>query len=257
MPLFVPYFFLFCLCICCIPSSGTTAGQRATPSHPVQAATPAPLISQQQFISAFHATGYPVPVNASSHFSYFLQALHDAHVTTVLETAMLLTHILWESGGLRYKVELACQTTQCPGQYHDTVSLPGRYYYGRGYIQLSWGKNYLAASKAMFDDDRLLRTPNLVAVDESLAWRSAGWFWSVNVHPRLAVLSRFGVTTLAVNPIECTNKPLYVTASKRYSIFVTIANTFGVHAAALPGPYGCYPVARNGSPYYGSSRSGR
>jgi chitinase len=50
---------------------------------------------------------------------------------------MFLAQILHESGGLRYKRELACINTGCPNDYQITgPGIPGKRYYGRGYIQL-------------------------------------------------------------------------------------------------------------------------
>jgi hypothetical protein len=51
---------------------------------------------------------------------------------------MFLAQICHESGGLQYKRELACLITQCPYSYPSTpgIGYPGKYYYGRGYIQL-------------------------------------------------------------------------------------------------------------------------
>ena len=46
--------------------------------------------------------------------------------------------------------------------YQTPNDVPGQYYYGRGYMQLSWQYNYLAASKDLYGDDRLARNPDQV-----------------------------------------------------------------------------------------------
>ena len=76
--------------------------------------------------------------------------------------------------------------------YVDTGSVtyppaPGRSYYGRGVIQLSWNYNYGAFNHWLFDNglladviterDTLLRFPNLVAENGALSILSGIWFW--------------------------------------------------------------------------------
>lgn len=112
---------------------------------------------------------------------------------------MALTQFLHESDGLRAKREYRCEVTGCPGEYEtpgqDLFSLvevalefliifsgcdaPNQHYFGRGYIQLSWCYNYRAASHDLFNDDRLISDPDMVAREENLAWNTAYWFWKV------------------------------------------------------------------------------
>jgi len=92
---------------------------------------------------------------------------------------MFLSQILWESGGLRYKRELICVKSGCPGVYDHSVGVKGQEYYGRGYIQLTHSYNYKAASLALFNDLRLINDPDMVANNEDVAWATAAWFWKV------------------------------------------------------------------------------
>lgn len=94
---------------------------------------------------------------------------------------MALTQFMHESGGLRFRREIACEQTGCPDHYRTPgCDAPGQFYFGRGYIQLTWcGYNYRPFSMDYFGDDRLRFTPDLVASNENLAWDSAFWFWSV------------------------------------------------------------------------------
>ena len=59
-------------------------------------------------------------------------------ISSKTEAAMFLAQIMHESIGLKFKKEIACQNTGCPDSYHITpgIGIPGKFYYGRGYIQL-------------------------------------------------------------------------------------------------------------------------
>lgn len=52
----------------------------------------------------------------------------------------------------------------------------GRWFMGRGLIQITGRTNYTAASRALFGDDRLIRNPRLLEVPE-YAVKSACWWW--------------------------------------------------------------------------------
>jgi chitinase len=77
---------------------------------------------------------------------------------------------------------------------------PGKGYFGRGPIQISWNYNYGPCGQAIGYD--LLNFPETVANDASVAFKTALWFWMNNVH---SVLSQgFGATIRAINgAIEC------------------------------------------------------
>lgn len=59
---------------------------------------------------------------------------------------------------------------------------PGKKYFGRGPIQLSWNYNYGQAGKALGVD--LLSQPELVATDATLSWKTALWFWMTAQSPK-------------------------------------------------------------------------
>ncbi|CAG7684261.1 unnamed protein product, partial [Allacma fusca] len=96
---------------------------------------------------------------------------------------MALAQFLYESDGLRAKREYACEVDNCAGQYTTPwCDIDGEHYYGRGYIQLTWCYNYLAASRDLYGADWLIWDPDVVGRDDSVAWDTAFWFWRVNVH---------------------------------------------------------------------------
>lgn len=122
----------------------------------------------------------------------------------LVEQAMLLANLIWESTGFQYKEEIACKGTRRP-----TARCPYGRYYGRGYIQLSWVQNYRTASQEIYGDDRLVQVPELVAKEDG-AWRTAVWYWKWAVRPRLAdhdalASLAFGHAVRAINgALECT-----------------------------------------------------
>lgn len=78
-----------------------------------------------------------------------------------------------------------------PGNYCDSGSTeypcqPGRSYHGRGPLQLSWNYNYGRASYYIFGGDKmkLLRHPDRVAQDGTLAFKTALWFWMTPQAPK-------------------------------------------------------------------------
>lgn len=136
-------------------------------------------MSWEEFSNAVTIHSYPAP--SYIQYTTFIDGLPQGQITTRQEAAMALTQFLHESDGLRARREYACQNTGCPGSYvTPDCDVPGQYYFGRGYIQLTWcGYNYRPFSIAYFGDDRLRYDPDMVARDDSLAWNSAFWFWRV------------------------------------------------------------------------------
>ncbi|XP_073011452.1 endochitinase-like [Typha latifolia] len=67
------------------------------------------------------------------------------------------------------------QSTQWP-------CAPGKKYYGRGPIQISYNYNYGPAGKAIGSD--LLNDPDLVATDPTISFKTALWFWMTPQSPK-------------------------------------------------------------------------
>ncbi|KAJ1969351.1 hypothetical protein H4R35_006163 [Dimargaris xerosporica] len=195
------------------------------------------LMTCDEFNKAVTSSGYSAPSQAQCQA--FQTQFSKADVSSKLEAAMLVAQLIWESGGFQYKSEIACQGTGCPGEYATPgVDVPGKHYYGRGYIQLTWAENYKAASQGLFGDDRLLKDPDQVASDEETAVGVGMHYWKTRVHNQPGVSEgKFGVTTNAINgKLEC-GGPNSATAAKRFEIYKKVLAAFQLNQT--PDPSGC------------------
>ncbi|KAJ4868702.1 Chitinase family protein [Raphanus sativus] len=135
-------------------------------------------------------------INAANSFPNF------ANSVTRLEIATMFAHFTQEVGYFCYIEEIdgASQNYCNDKEYPQYPCAPGKNYYGRGPIQLSWNYNYAPCGQSLGLD--LLGQPELVGSDPTVAFRTALWFWVNNVRP---VLSQgFGATIRAINGrVEC------------------------------------------------------
>lgn len=128
--------------------------------------------------------------NAGKQSGVFASALTLAmdryQINTRLRMAAFIAQVGHESGQFRYVKELGGD--QYLSKYDigplakrlgNTAEADGdgQKYRGRGLIQITGLDNYLTCSKALFGDDRLLRTPELLEQAEWAA-KSAAWFWN-------------------------------------------------------------------------------
>ncbi|MEB2514777.1 glycoside hydrolase family 19 protein [Pseudomonas sp. YuFO20] len=160
-------------------------------------------ITMQQLLQIFP--------NAGPVAGVFVSALNDAmarfKIQGSLRVAAFLAQVGHESGQFRYVKEFGGD--QYLSKY-DTGTLAkrlgntpeadgdGQKYRGRGLIQITGYDNYLACSKALFGDARLLRTPELLEQAEWAA-KSAAWFWSSRKLNALADAGEFSAITRRIN----------------------------------------------------------
>lgn len=134
-------------------------------------------------------------------------AMAGGQINTRLRIAAFLAQIGHESGSLVYVKELGNH------QYLDKYDVgalakrlgntpedddDGQLYRGRGLIQVTGRDNYAKASQALFGDDRLLRTPELLEQPEWAA-KSAVWYWTTRKLNLLADGGQFTDLTRAIN----------------------------------------------------------
>ncbi|KMQ51321.1 chitinase, GH19 family [Chitinispirillum alkaliphilum] len=151
------------------------------------------------------------------------------------EVAAFLANIAHETGNLVYVEEIYrgeyCQSS------HIAPCAPGKRYYGRGPIQLSWNYNYHAAGVAL--GLPLLEDPDLVARDPKVAWQTSLWFWVTQpgagarpCHVSMVTGLGFGETVRSINgSLECNGaNPSLV--QRRVDYYVRFCSMLGVD----PGP---------------------
>ncbi len=160
------------------------------------------------------------------------------------EAAAALANFSHETGGLVYVTEIA-QGEYC-GDWDNNPSTcpcaPGKRYFGRGPIQLSWNGNYCAAGAALGLD--LRANPDLVAQNPTIAWQTAIWFWMTQsgagsrpAHNTMVGGFGFGETIRTINgALECNGgNPGQV--QSRINEYRRFLNILG--ASEGPGNLGC------------------
>lgn len=123
-------------------------------------------------------------------------------IITRLCVAAFLAQIGHESGSLVYTKELGGPTyfSKYEGRADlgNTQPGDGAKFCGRGLIQVTGRANYRKCSLALFGDERLLATPDLLEKPE-FAVRSAVWYWTKHNLNAMAEADRFTDLTRAIN----------------------------------------------------------
>lgn len=146
--------------------------------------------------------------NSGKRAAIFAIPISDAcnrySINTPQRLAAFIAQVAHESGSLLYVKEIASGEAYDTGRLAMTLgNTPaddddGRRYKGRGLIQITGAANYRACSLALFGDDRLLRTPELLEQPENAAL-SAAWFWYSRKLNALADVEDFRKITKKIN----------------------------------------------------------
>ncbi|KAL8139012.1 hypothetical protein V2J09_005013 [Rumex salicifolius] len=117
------------------------------------------------------------------------------------EIAAFFAHVTHETGHFCYIEEInGASHNYCQASAQWPCN-PSKGYFGRGPLQISWNYNYGPAGQAIGFDG--LNSPETVSRDPTIAFKTALWFWSNNVHSVITGGQGFGATIRAINSIEC------------------------------------------------------
>lgn len=120
-------------------------------------------------------------------------------ITTPMRQAAFLAQLAHESGEFRYMRELADGSAyEGRADLGNTQPGFGVKYKGRGPIQITGYNNYVKCSQALFGDDRLIDSPDLLEQPEQ-GCMAAAWFWSTHGLNELADAGDFIKITKRIN----------------------------------------------------------
>lgn len=141
------------------------------------------------------------------------------------EIAAFFAHVTHETGHFCYIEEInGASHDYCDETNTQYPCNPNKNYFGRGPLQLTWNYNYGAAGGANNFDG--LNSPETVANDPVVSFKTALWFWMTNVRP--VVTQGFGATIRAINgAIEC-NGGNSGAVQARIGYYTDYCNQFGV-----------------------------
>ncbi|XP_027149796.1 endochitinase EP3-like [Coffea eugenioides] len=143
------------------------------------------------------------------------------------EIAAFFAHVTHETGHMCYIEEIDGPSKDyCDESNTQYPCTPGKGYYGRGPIQISWNFNYGPAGESIGFDG--LTEPETVATDNVISFKTALWFWMNNCHDLITSGQGFGATIRAVNgQLECDGANPD-TVSARVEYYAEYCNQLGV-----------------------------
>lgn len=125
------------------------------------------------------------------------QAMHDFDIDTRKRAAMFVAQIAHESGGFRYREEIASGSAyEGRRDLGNTRPGDGRRFKGRTYIQITGRSNYAAVSRALHHD--FIAHPRELA-DPEYAAKGAAWWWKTHGCNAIADRGDFIAVTRRIN----------------------------------------------------------
>lgn len=125
--------------------------------------------------------------------------LAEFSINTPARAAAFLAQLGHESGQFRYMAELASgEAYEGREDLGNTEPGDGKKFKGHGPIQITGRTNHRACSLALYGDERLLDTPELLEQPED-GCRAAGWFWKTRGLNMLADEGDFDRITKRIN----------------------------------------------------------
>lgn len=190
-------------------SSSTAMTASARPAHQ-------PILSEAQFETLFPDRipfyTYAGLIEATHAYPAFGNS--GTATQRKQEVAAFLANVMHESHGLQAINEADTRNHDHYCNDKEGVACaPGKQYYGRGPIQLSWNFNYQLAGQSLSLD--LLNDPDMVSRVPAVAWKTALWYWmtmkgpaEVPSHVAMQQSQGFGETVRSINGIlECSQAP--------------------------------------------------
>lgn len=198
---------------------------------------------------------------AANYFPEFLNS--QSKLLQKRELAAFLANIAQETSGgwedapggyFKWGLYFVEELTNKTNRYADTTKLNyppvrGVNYHGRGPKQLSWNYNYGQLSQAWFGNkDSLLRHPELIAINDTLCFVSAIWFWCTPQIPKPSChqimtqqwqpsktdiengrLPGFGSTVNVINGgVECGTGKTFEKTRRRYEYYQYFCKFFKI-----------------------------
>ena len=165
------------------------------------------MISAQQLHKIMPSA---TPARIANFIGPLNDTMNEFAITTPARQAAFLAQLAHESGSLRYVQEIASgaaydnradlgnMTPEAIALSELAGTTPGKYYKGRGLIQITGYTNYLACSRALCCDDSLVSNP--AALERAdLACLSAGWYWDSRRLNGFADAGQFETITRKIN----------------------------------------------------------
>ncbi|XP_027119837.1 endochitinase EP3-like [Coffea arabica] len=147
------------------------------------------------------------------------------------EVAAFFAHVTHETGHMCYIEEISGPSRNyCDKSNTQYPCVPGKGYYGRGPLQISWNYNYGPAGQSIGFNG--LSQPELVARNNVISFKTALWFWMNHCHSLIISGQGFGATIRAINGrLECDGANPN-TVSARVGYYTQYCRQLGVD----PGP---------------------